>query len=235
MHYKNEFINPTLIGGGENWEVYRCEPINRISETIIMRIPKLDFGNSNNSFHDNYKRIKNLGLPTLKFLEIDQYRGKNVIITEDLNRQGNIIFVSPNSVVPKMPALLRKLSSDMGFNQESRKHSIAEVYRYKNKIDEIIDIEKFLKEVQDDLIRASKLKLIIDFDCYFFGTSRNKNKTTIKYLLADLDNIREAADENSYLIKQNISEFRKAFNSFLEYFVKDNENRRKYFEAVKEM
>ncbi|PIF69452.1 hypothetical protein [Flavobacterium sp. 2] len=204
-----------LIGQGGVWKVYKLRNQNN-----VFRIPKGFAESSINTFIKNHEIINKLGLPTLQKVEESEINGMKGIICEDINNSEEKIYVTYNSLYSDSQKNLHSLSKDIIKNKEERQSSLAEDFRYKNKIVEIIDFENFIIDVKIDLKNATNRDVLIDFDSYFFGTQKQKIATTIDYKIIDLDHIyTNTKKKKDELYDLNLSEFSRALNGFIRYFV----------------
>lgn len=212
-----------LIGEGGVWKIYKIENTNN-----ILRIPKGFTENSINKFIENYRHIKKIGLPTLENVERYEVEGKVGVMCNNVNYSDERIYVTHNSLYSDSQKLLHMLSKNILRGKEERESSIAEDFRYKNKIDEITNFEEFVTKVKSDLKQATKHATLIEFDSYFFGTLKQSSITEIDYMIVDLDHIFTNKDINEdELFDLNLSEFSRAIKGFIKYFVTEN-NQGKY-------
>jgi hypothetical protein len=217
-----------LIGCGGVSKVYECK-IDAISTDLVI----LKIGCDVKKNIKNFQLVKLLGLPTLQFVKEGQLDGKLVLITEHLNFKSEIIYVTPNSVVSDQMKLLRMLDPFKNSNDEDRKESIMEQYRYENKLSVINNFTDFINAATSDLKLASKSKVVIEFDSYFIGSSKNNSITDIDYKIADFDHIFICKDKTvRECFDLNISEFKKVMEMFLNSFTIENEKRTNYFEHI---
>lgn len=206
------------IGEGGNWEIHRIKEGN---DSIIVRLPKMFLNERVNKYIKNYLVIKKLGLPTLNRVEKSVYEGKEIIITEDLNNGQEYIYVTANSVVSESQKLMHVLTQDiLNEKMKERSNPEAEEYRYKNKLQEIINLHDFLKQIKNDIKYASEKGVLIEFDAYFFGTRKYLLQSELDYKVVDFDNIHECRNDSiKKLYRLNVAELRRALLGFAKHFI----------------
>lgn len=217
-----------LIGCGGVSKVYEC-----IIDTISSEVVILKVGCDVKKNSKNFQLVKSLGLPTLKFVKEGQLDGKLVLITEHLNNNSEIIYVTPNSVITDKMRHLEEIDNIINSIRKTRCESIAEQFRYQNKLTEITNFSEFVSAVSSDLKHASKSKIVIEFDSYFIGSLKNKSITDIDYKIADFDHIFSCEDKTvRECLDLNVSEFKKFMEMFLNYFTIENERFANYFDQI---
>jgi hypothetical protein len=229
-----EFSDNNLIGQGGNWKIYRVDEGLR---TIIIRVPKSYSNKKVDSYLENYYAIKKTGLPTLNRLDKHIYKEREIIITEDLNSDQEYIYVTPNSLISDSQKKIHEISqSILGNDRELNGSPEAEAYRYRNKLQEIVNFEAFFGKVKDDLRQVAKHRILVDFDAYFFGTRKKSTYSEISYKIADLDNIYTNLSSNtSQLYKFNLLEFKRSILQFTRYFIADGLFKNTFYKAINEM
>ena len=196
------------------------------------QIPRGFAETSISKFLCNYELIKKLGLPTLNTVERCVLGGCEGVMCDNVNYSNGKIYVTYNSLYSDSQKLLYMLSKDILGNREERKTSLAEEFRYRNKIEEIINFEEFVISAKSDLILATKQDILIEFDSYFFGSQKYSSITEIDYKIVDLDHIfTDTNKTEEELLDLNFSEFMRALGGFLKYFVSGN-NQIKYLEYL---
>nr|WP_314839234.1 hypothetical protein [uncultured Flavobacterium sp.] len=221
-----------LIGAGGVSKVYECK-INSISTTDLV-ILKVGCNVKNNI--ENYQFVKSLGLPTLSFVKEELFKGKTVLITEHLNSKSEVIYVTPNSVISDEMKLLQAIYLYRGNNIKEKFESIAEQFRYQNKLSEIPNFTDFINATINDLKHASISKIVIEYDSYFIGSLKNKSTSDIHYKIADLDHIFKCEDKTKEeCLELNISEFKRALATFLDHFVIEGNNKIEYEEIINQI
>lgn len=207
-----------------NWEIYRM--INsETSEAFIVRLPKMNLGGTRTkSYINNYQIIKNIGLPTLKTVEEFDFKNRKGIKTEDLNYQKEFIYITHNSLYSDSKKVVDTLLSQNFIKIDKNKKSPEyEEFRYRNKLKEITNFEKFIIAVKNDLSIATEKDILIEFDSYFFGTRKDADVSCLNYKIVDLDNIYTNTGKTTQeLLVDNISEFKRAIKGFIKYFVNVN-------------
>jgi hypothetical protein len=216
-----------LIGQGSLWEVYKIENQNN-----VFRIPIGSSKTLVNNFIKNFELIKDLGVPTLKCVRKFEMKGHSGILCDNINYSDEIIYVTHNSLCSDSQKLLQSWSKDILGIRDERKSPLAEAFRYENKITELTNFQAFINNAKSDLKIAANKDILIELDSYFFGTQKQKTITNIDYKIVDLDHIftntyRQEAD----LFALNLSEFYRAIEGFLRYFVIDK-SRNKYLEYL---
>lgn len=223
-----------FIGQGANWEIYR---INEQSNTVIIRVPKFNFGNKINDYLNNYNIVKSTGLPALSRVERTYYDNVEVVLTEDLNNNQNRIYVSPNSVITDTQKQLNEIQrlqfdhiKDIGDSPD------AEKYRLEHKLDQITDFDLFLDTAKNDIWKASQLDVFVAYDCYFFGSEMHAVHSAIDYKIVDFDDIEtNTKRKTNKLYEINITEFKQAATHFIDCFVNDGQQKNAYLEAVQNL
>lgn len=214
-----------------NWEIYRI--IDKgTSEAYIVRFPIMNFGI--NSYLNNYRTVKNTGLPTLNLVEKFQFGRKIGIRTEDLNYMQDKIYVTHNSLYSDSRKIVAMLSQHIIKIDLNKKSPEYEEFRYRNKLAVITNFEEFVFKTKKDLMHASQQDVLIEFDSYFFGTQKLSEISSIDYKIVDLDNIYTATGKKSNeLYDENVLEFERAICGFIRYFVneEDQPTYLKYFES----
>lgn len=229
-------LSERKIGYGAHWTVYEVilkEPItiekNKYSK-IICKYPKgsADIIDQNLSI---YYKIKESGLPTLKFLEkglkknTEQY---SLLITENLN-DNHFIFVSPNSVKEEKCFNLKELLLNYDINKTERygesgkkyTGSDSELSLAKKKINKINNFNQFIEAMFLDIKRASKHNLSMHYDAYFFGVEKDTDEISLRYKIADFDGIVSVDNNSIDYSKYNIGTAYEAIQGFLNLFVID--------------
>jgi len=204
------------IGQGANWQVRRLG-----DNKHVFRVPLYPSEIRINEFIKNHKQVKALGLPTLEKVKRYENNGDKGLICEDLNISGDRIYVSPNSLYSDADQEFDEIREvTEGKSMGNKQLSEAEQFRYEHKLDEITNIEEFIKAVKVDLDFVTGKNVGIYFDAYFFGTLKYSSRSTIDYILGDLDDIRKftRVDRNE-LLAENRLQFQNIFSKFLEHFV----------------
>ncbi|MES2726866.1 MAG: hypothetical protein V4643_07175 [Bacteroidota bacterium] len=235
MDCKISFSEQDLIGGNGNWNVYQVV-IDDIPR-IIKKCGSLD-GKKVDSNIQNFKLVKNIGLPTLSFLEKYHYKNEFIIIGEHLNCNEDKIYVSPNSIsilnpnsYSNMTGLEQLLKSE---NEIRWKHTgTAEKFRNTHKLHSILNFEKFIYKIKTDIKKATSNFIYIYFDSYFWGSDKQNTISELSYKIADFDNIEKCENTKfSELYNANIEEMKISMRSFLQYFVDENKSHQ-YIEKLK--
>ncbi len=124
------------------WDIYR---VVQFDKTYVIRIPKRRDVVTIEVFERNYQMLINLKLPTVKIfarVRVDEF---DAIITEDINYNSEIIYVTyNNSIKSETQRLVEQLSALFDQNKNSEKTSDYEEYRFNNKIVEILNFKDFL-------------------------------------------------------------------------------------------
>ncbi|KAA5821971.1 hypothetical protein FPF71_15815 [Algibacter amylolyticus] len=214
------------IGQGGNWDIYRFENTLK-TKHFVFRIPKFNSESKIENYLYNYSLIKKLKLPTLNTAIKYSKNRENGIKTEDLNYLNDWIYVSHNSLYSDSLKQIHQLSNSILKNEnqkKNRKSPEIEEYRYRNRLSEILNFNLFLEDCIQDLIRTTENDILIEYDSYFFGSSRNEKKSDIDYKIVDLDNIFDKTEKKSdELFELNLSEFTRAITGFVNYFIDKNE------------
>ncbi len=214
-----------------NWDIYRFKD-HGSSNYFILRIPKNRSSCTIDSYVKTHSLIKSLNIPTLKVVEKYEHNGKKGVKTEDINCQKDKIYVSYNSLYSDSEMLMHELRKSTLGIEEVKVSSEYEEFRYRNRIDEISNFDDFIYKTEQDLGFVSQKKIVIDFDSYFFGTERNSKESLIDYKIIDLDLIRmERNSTIQWVLDQNISEFRRAIEGFIRYFISEAKQS-KYLEKL---
>ena len=222
------------IGEGGNWRVYRCLLQNGL--TMIVKEPKNWPQRSIQCNLERYNLVKDLGLPTTSFLEKSHYNKKDVLVTEDLKKNG-ISFVSPNSVWTEDDKK-RSSITRLFLHQTSseRFESEEEQYFYEHRSQSVPNFPNFLKRVTEDINKATENNIQISFDSYFFSIEKDNPNSRIDYKIADWDNIEKCEDKNfQVLLKSNMEDFQQAMSDFLNSFVQEGKNRNSYLLLTSKM
>lgn len=231
----NDITSSSCIGEGGNWKVYRC--ILRNNSTIIIKEPKHFDKISIDKNIKNYYLLKNHNIQTVTFLEKHEWKGKQVLVTEDL-KKSTYSFVSPNSVTTDSVKALEEFNKKINllnhsFSQGSRVDSIEEQYFYKNKIKEIMNLGNLLNRVRQDIIKASESRISIYCDSYFFSINLNQSSSSIDYRIADWDNIEQYKDISfQEVYEANMKDFIDAIYTFVKLFVTEGENKVNYLSLI---
>ncbi len=215
---------PKLIGGGGNSKVYECQsdkfPVNH---KIILKIG----GNIEGNIR-NFELIKSLGLPSLDFLERWRFNGQVILVTNHLNLENvsSIIFVTPNSVITDIE---RQLTAMKLSTKKDRIESIAENFRYDNKLSAILNFDDFISNTLEDIENVSNNNIVIEYDSYFIGSKKMQLESEINYRIADLDNIFNCQDKTKEeCLEINKIEFFSMLKEFITHFVSEGNNKEKY-------
>lgn len=213
------------IGEGGNWTVYKCDYIYKSKVTIVVKVPKNSDKIRKNIF--NFKLIKNIGLPTVDFLEKGIVDGRYVLITEYFNHDNVRYFISPNSVVTKKELYFNAL---IGVDL---KKSLNEDYFYNNRKSSIINLHDFINKVKKDLMIVSQNKIVLPWDCYFFSIPYLENDVELDYIIADWDNVEQSNIENTdVLLKENLNNFKESIIKFIEHFIIDDDIQKTYIDLI---
>jgi len=214
------------IGQGGNWDIYRLENTLK-TKHFVFRIPKCNSESKIENYLYNYSLIKRLNLPTLNIVIKYSKNRENGIKTEDLNYLNDWIYVSHNSLYSDSQKQIHQLSNSILKDEKqkkSRKSPEIEGYRYRNRLSEILNFNLFLEDCVKDLIRTTENDILIEYDSYFFGTSRNEKQSDIDYKIVDLDNIFDKTEKKyDELFELNLAEFTRAITGFVNYFIDKNE------------
>lgn len=203
--------NLELIGGGGNWKVYQGNLLNESDSSVIIKTNDKINEYQINVNIKNYELTKSLNLPTLKFFKKARLDEKIVILAENLNNISSIIYVSPNSVKTNKNKQLEQITGKISIESK------AEQKLYKDKISDISNLFDFIQEIKLKLLQISRLKVIVEYDCYFIGIS---NENRLDYKIADFDTIFKCKDktvEECYQI--NLDELKSVLTLFVEYFL----------------
>ena len=178
-----------LIGGGGNSKVYECCIVDYAQEKMII----IKVGCNTKTNINNYHLVKSLKLPTLSFVDEWIYNNRPTLITEHLNiNSEKLIYVSPNSVITELHRKINQL--DTFGNKNEIIESLAENFRYENKLNKINNLNEFIDNAVSDLKRISSAKIVIEYDSYFVGSRKDSSVSEINYKIADFDNIYECKD-----------------------------------------
>ncbi len=223
--------NLKLIGGGGNSKVHECCIIDYSEENIVI----IKVGCNTKTNIANYNLIKSLDLPTLEFVDEGTYNNRSTLITEHLNiNSEEMIYVSPNSVITEMHRKIKQLN--LFENQNELIESIAENYRYENKLNEIENLYEFIFNTVSDLRRISSSKVIVEYDSYFVGSMKDSNVSEINYKIADFDNIYECKDWSfQKCFETNKVEFERMLLGYITHFVSDGQNKEDYKSIINEI
>lgn len=211
-----EINNRKIIGCGGNWKVYEGNLSTETNNPIIIKTNDNVSESKINDNIKNYELTKSVDLPTLKFFKKAKIEKELVIIAENLNNIPDVIYVSPNSVKTEINKLLEQISGKNGIESKT------EQKLYKDKINSINNLLDFIQDIKIKLSEISRLKVIVEYDCYFLGIS---NQNIIDYKIADFDTIFECDDkkpEECYQI--NLDELKRVLTLFIEYFVIKSEH-----------
>jgi hypothetical protein len=213
------------IGAGGNSKVFKCI----LKDDKYGRPVVLKYSNNTRANLNNYKIIKSLKLPTLKFLDERRYLGMSVLITEDLTSESEIIYVTPNSLISETEKLINSLNPHLTEKEKNKESPEAENYRYQNKLSKITNFSKFINSVIADLKLVSTAKIVIEFDSYFIGSNKKESISDIHYIIADFDNIYSCPDwAFDRLFETNKKEFLRLMTSFIDLFVVESCEKNNY-------
>lgn len=209
-----------LIGGGGNNLVYRPIAGRTDCEGYVVRVPKCNAQKSC-AIIDIWRKLQNINIPTLSFVDPCLVDGKEAILCEDLFTHGKI-YVSPNSVETDEDKQCREISEAL-FSSKHKIHinNYQEQALYKQKIAGICNVEDCLNNVKLDLKQAATNKIFLDFDCYFFGFVPTEDEVNLDYKIADFDNIHMEVDD-SELYEKMCELFTETFMKFIQFFVDEN-------------
>ncbi|MEA4975766.1 MAG: hypothetical protein VB046_08535 [Paludibacter sp.] len=239
---KSEFI-----GSGAHWNVERIYfNENGILKTVIHKkaksLNRLDIDDN----LAKYDLIARNELPTLSMFLFHNSEVSDFIIAEDLNPpQSDGLYVSPNTVRnassyaslivdylnPNKELSIEKLEKFnlIKYLKDPKKLSNlndekildgAEKEIYTNKIETISNLKEFWANSMNDMINASKNRIEIFSDAFFFRVRKSNNE--VEYKIADFDNIQSHHDSEMSmedLINLNMSHFETSFGEFIEFFV----------------
>ena len=172
-----------------------------------------------------YNKIKEADLPTLAFYQIDNFNGKEVIFAEDINEDVNtedIIYVSPNTarnIQSEKIKLALALTGQKANIKQDPKH---ESHLKGNKLSRIDNYEELIQIIYRDMESASKHKLGMCEDAFFFGVNIT-DKIVLNYKLADFDNI--LINQLKYsddLVFRNTLTMLNSLGEFYDNFVDEN-------------
>ncbi len=209
-----ELTDKEFIGGGGNWKVYKVNILNGNNNPVVIKTNDRIGEHKIDNNIKNFELAKSLGLATLKFYEKAKFEKDFVIIAENLNNCPSI-YVSPNSVKTIQHQQLELFSGKNGTESKT------EQKLYKEKISSVNNLKKFINDIKKKLKEISLSKIVVEYDCYFFGIS---NQNNLDYKIADFDTIFECPDkskEECYRI--NIDELRRVLTQYIEYFVVETE------------
>lgn len=209
-----------FLGEGGNWIIYE----NPENKSQAIKFPKNNLtGNKAKSNVDNYNLIKAI-LETVSYLFEDIYDGKKVLITENLNSLESV-YVSPNSYRTEEQKILNILNP---YTKNDIKESVEEQKLGEFKIRIIENINEFLEHILIKLKEISQKKILVEYDSYFFGVTRDSKSTLITYKIADFDHI---FPDRKNALSDNLDEFHRAFSLFINYFVEE-ECQNEYLEKL---
>ncbi|ESU22607.1 hypothetical protein FEDK69T_18620 [Flavobacterium enshiense DK69] len=204
-----------LIGSGGNWKVYEGNLLNETDDPVIIKTNDKISEYKINGNIKNYELIKSLGLPTLKFFRKAKIDKELAIVAENLNNISDVIYVTPNSVITIQNKKMDQITG------KKRIESKAEQKLYDNKISTINNLLEFIQDIKIKLAEISRLKVILEYDCYFLGIS---NQNILDYKIADFDTIFECDDKSTEECYQiNLDELKRVLMLFIEYFIIETE------------
>ncbi|MNU14630.1 hypothetical protein D3C71_27470 [compost metagenome] len=199
------------------WDIYR---VVQFDKAYVIRIPKRRTESTVEVFEKNYLKLIELKIPTVKIfarIKVDEF---DAILTEDINYDSEIIYVTYNSINSETQRKVELLSAFFFQNKKSEKTSDYEEYRFSNKIVDILNFQGFLEEIITMLKYVSGEKYVIEFDSYFIGTQKNTSKSKLDYKIIDLDHIFHRPDDTyDKILINNIYEFYRALSGFIDYFI----------------
>lgn len=234
----SDIIENKRIGGGNFSDVHRIslskdiEIGNRQLSKIVVKIPKENKWKVDEILN-KIIAIKNSSLKTLNFAEKIILDHREVLLLEDLNDSDDIIFVSPNTriVNNQKEELLHSLSQTILGKQEPyvrQENSEAELFRYQNQLEEIIDFEKDINVFLSEITNASNVGVELFIDCFFFSSSKTSNVTKVDYRVADFDNINLNQPSIKVLRENNQREFARSYWEFVKKFFKESQKKDYY-------
>jgi hypothetical protein len=247
------------IGNGSHWRVIKIVTDENGNEKSIIHKKTISSLDNVERNINNYLLISSCGLPTLnEYKQIDNETIETEDLNQD-TQDG--YFVSPNTIrcSPTCAHVLLKLikresisefemeeckdfdfqaklkyKSESSFDELRNKlivKSVAEHKVYNHKIKEISNLEAFMNNAQIDMKKASKSKIELFFDAFFFRVKLTTNK--IEYVIADFDTIiqhKKHINEQN-LFNGNMEYLKTALSEYITYFVV-NEKHKEYNEII---
>lgn len=234
----NDIAINTRIGGGSFSDVHRIslnkaiQIGNRQLSKIVVKIPKENKWKVDEIL-SKIIAIKNSSLRTLNFAQKIILDYREVLLLEDLNDSDEIIFVSPNTrlVDHQQEELVHSLSQTVLGKQEPyvrQENSEAELFRYKNLLEEIIDFEKDIDVFLSEITNASNVNVILFTDCFFFSSSKISSVTKVDYKIADFDNINLNQSSSKTVRDNNQKEFVRSYWEFIKKYFKESQKKEYY-------
>ncbi|PWN58130.1 hypothetical protein [Chryseobacterium viscerum] len=255
-------IKEEKIGNGNHWNVFKVtlSTNNKVRNVIhkrsihpraAPRIVKI------------YESLSQSTMKTLSFLDL--YDENTLETENLNSNPDDGYFVSPNTVrsSPHCGSILMKVINkedvtdqelefckDFEFdtlvadssrinNDKMREkkliHSEAERFVYDSKINEIANFEEFTKGMLDDLMSASKSKLSLYVDAFFFRVNPVTN--ILDYKIADFDGIICIIDSDTTvqeLFAANKDNFETALHEFIIFFVAE-QNQDHYLKMLSDL
>lgn len=221
-----------FIGEGALWKVYLLDSEIKIDgitfQQYIEKRPKNDIL----SIADNitkYLAVKDAKLPTLAFFE--ESKDKQYIVAEYLNTNSTT-YVSPNTVRHR-PTLL-SLLAPKNVQKNILRPSISEKHFLENKLKTIINFEEIIAELTETAQKASKAKLGLCEDAFFFGITQKENDCFLTHKIADFDCIINCEDSSyAELEYDNIHTALCSLFEFVNCFIEDGPLVNGYQEKIK--
>jgi len=241
------------IGKGTHWNVSR---ITTDKGTVIHKESAKGGVDEN---IENYTLVNNCGLSTLKRYEkIDNQTIETEDLNQNPK---NGYFVTPNTIRNSTTCadILMKLISGKDISKSESEEciefdfpclvknltdgnidilrnkkiisSIAEAEVYKNKIEEITNLDFFLNNAKIDMQKASQANIELFSDAFFYRVKPIVYE--IEYIIADFDCIIHHCDEISeeVLFNGNMEYLKTSLREFITYFV-INKKHNEYFEII---
>lgn len=239
----NDILEEERIGCGAHSDVYRICLNNAIPieeaeyKRIVVKLPKKDKWNIDEIL-SKITSLKNAGLRTLSFAKKINLRGIDTLLVEDLNKNDETTFVSPNTKVInyKEDEMLHNYTNSILGNNESYErveNSKAEEYRKKNKLDEIINFEEDLSIFLNEMKTSETAGITLFRDCFFFSSSLKTTSTKINYKIADFDCVNcgnPMIDEDLQGLNQK--EFIASYQEFIEKYFNESKLKKGYIECL---
>ena len=210
-------VKKDKVGEGGSWKVFQCEAMDYQFEwPLVLKVSK---GKSPLFIQHNiriHEQIQSLGLPTLALLKTVTFADELAMIGEYLNTNG-WLFVSPNRVITDLQRAFRlQETGTTVFDNEP----LAEQILYDHKLSELHNFQDFLDNAIRDLKIASRAKLELYFDSYFFGFKRGHTRSEIQYKIGDFDQIfYKPRVPETELLAYNIGEFNDTMQAFIRNFI----------------
>lgn len=225
-------LNEEYIARGGHWNVYKYHTTLQIRdvnyENPIGKITRKGTLHLYEHSTKIYNIIKQIGIPTISFCLVEELNGKRVLLCEDLN-QNELVYVSPNTIrgcVAEDKIEIYKLLNM--YNEDNTCiPSKAEKYCLENKISGIANFSHFVNDIKSDMINAAKHHIGMCEDAFFFGREPETENVTLKYKLADFDNVVQCCEDED-VKNANIQVALSAIWEYIQFFMSNNSQKIEY-------